>query len=116
MPGYSDLRVWHRAALLNKLVRDLTELFPIGDRIAYADQMKRAAFSIVSNIAEGSRRFFKNEKRQYYRYAFASAAELESQLSTLVSLNIIPKERFKQAQSVNQEVLRLMNRLVMRFR
>ncbi len=116
MPGYSDLRVWHRAVLLNSLVHDLTGVFPIGDRIAYADQMKRAAFSIVSNIAEGSRRFFKNEKRQFYRYAYASAAELEAQLATLSTLNLAPKEQFLSAQSVTDEVLRLMNRLVMRFR
>jgi len=59
MPGdvvsYRDLVVWQRAMELADLVYTLTELFPSRERLGLAFQMRKAAVSIASNIAEGTR-------------------------------------------------------------
>jgi four helix bundle protein len=79
MASYKNLVVWQKAFRLSKLVYLLTEHFPPTQKFALCDQMQRAAVSVMSNIAEGSRRT-RNEWRQFVRIAFASAGELESQL------------------------------------
>ena len=78
--------------------------------------MRRAAQSIVSNIAEGSRRTHKKEKFQYYSYAFGSASELEAQLTITRDIGLAPNADYVRVLDVSDHVARLMNRLVGRFR
>jgi four helix bundle protein len=53
--SYRDLEVWQVSMDLADLVYDLTETFPAGERFGLAQQMRKAAVSIPSNIAEGTR-------------------------------------------------------------
>ena len=53
--SYRDLEVWQQAMDLADLVYDLTEKFPARERYGLAQQMRKAAVSIPSNIAEGTR-------------------------------------------------------------
>jgi four helix bundle protein len=53
--SYRDLEVWQLSMDLADLVYDLTEAFPAGERFGLAQQMRKAAVSIPSNIAEGAR-------------------------------------------------------------
>jgi four helix bundle protein len=79
MASYKELIVWQKAFHVSKLVYQLTDCFPQTQKFSLCDQMQRSAVSVMSNIAEGSRRTRK-EWSQFVRIAFASAGELESQL------------------------------------
>lgn len=83
---YRDLLVWQKGILLTKLVYKLTVGFPSGERFGLTAQMRRAAVSVPSNIAEGQARQGTKEFLQFLSHAEGSLAELETQLFLSVEL------------------------------
>jgi four helix bundle protein len=77
--SYKELRVWQAAMDVAALVYHLTEKFPAHHRYGIAQQMQRAAVSVVSNIAEGHSRRASKEFIYFLRMAQGSVAELEVQ-------------------------------------
>ena len=78
--SYQELEVWQRARSLVKAVYRLTDTFPASERFGLTAQMRRAAVSIPSNIAEGWGRHYPAEFIQFLRTANGSRVELETQL------------------------------------
>ena len=68
--SYKDLIVWQKSIELVKEVFNLTRQFPKEETYGIVSQMRRAAVSIPSNIAEGSGRRFTKEWQQFYSIAF----------------------------------------------
>jgi four helix bundle protein len=84
---YKDLLVWQKGMNLAKLVYKLTMRFPAEERYGLTSQLRRAAVSVPSNIAEGQARRGTNEFLQFLSIAEGSLAELETQLLLSVELN-----------------------------
>ncbi len=80
MSDYKNLEVWKLSMDLVLSVYDLTKTLPSEERYALGDQMRRAAVSIPSNIAEGQARGSKKEFAHFLNFSFGSLAELETQL------------------------------------
>ena len=80
MANYQDLRVWQKAMDLTIEVYALCSLLPRTETYGLASQMKRAAVSIPSNIAEGQRRLTKKDSASFAGIALGSLGELETQL------------------------------------
>ena len=78
--GFKSLIVWQKSLALAKEVYRLTDLLPPRENYALADQMRRCAISVPSNIAEGSRRNSKKEFAHFIAIAHGSLAELETQV------------------------------------
>lgn len=78
--NYQKLDVWQRAINLVVMVYELCKQLPQEERYALADQMRRAAVSIPSNIAEGQQRFSYKDTVRFNDIALGSLAELETQL------------------------------------
>lgn len=78
--SYTDLIVWQKAISLSVGVYKYTDSFPRQETYALTDQMRRAAVSIPSNIAEGRSRGTAKDFVHFLRIALGSAAELETQL------------------------------------
>jgi four helix bundle protein len=74
------LEAWQRAVELVVLVYGLTETFPKSEMYGLMQQMRRAAVSVPSNIAEGAARGGKREFAQFVVIARGSLSELETQL------------------------------------
>jgi len=85
--GYKDLIVWQKAMQLVKAVYILTREFPSDERFGLISQMRRAALSVASNIAEGQARHSTGEFIQFISHAEGSVAELETQLIIAVDLD-----------------------------
>ena len=85
--SFRDLIVWQKAMRLARETYCLVKLLPMEERYALSDQMRRAAVSIPSNIAEGAGRNNVNEFIQFLGIAFGSTYELETQLILLQELN-----------------------------
>ena len=77
---YKDLQIWQRGMILTKTIYRLTAAFPAHERFGLASQMRRAAVSVPSNIAEGQARRGTKEFVQFLSLASGSLAELETQL------------------------------------
>ncbi|MGB3024050.1 MAG: four helix bundle protein [Candidatus Saccharimonadales bacterium] len=78
--SYRDLEVWRQSRTLASTIYQLTHDFPASEQFGITNQMRRAAVSIPSNIAEGFGRSTAKEKNQFYYTAKGSLAELETQL------------------------------------
>jgi four helix bundle protein len=84
---YKDLLVWQKGMLLAKGVYGLTATFPADERFGLISQMRRAAVSVPSNIAEGQARNGTREFLQFLSHASGSLAELETQLLLSLEMN-----------------------------
>jgi four helix bundle protein len=78
--SYKDLVVWEKGIQLASAVYSLTKKFPVGERIGLTSQMRRAAVSVPSNIAEGRGRRSRKDFIQFLHFALGSLAELDTQV------------------------------------
>ena len=76
---FKELLVWQKGMELAKAVYRLTATFPAEEKYGLATQMRRAAVSIPSNIAEGQASYSTREFIQFLSHASGSLAELETQ-------------------------------------
>ncbi len=84
--SYKDLQVWQKGMELAKQVYRITQGFPNEEKFGLVSQMRRAAVSIPSNLAEGQARHGTREFIQFISHAEGSVAELETQLMLAVDL------------------------------
>ncbi len=83
---YKDLQVWQKAMVLSKQVYQMTQAFPSEEKFGIISQMRRAAVSVPSNIAEGQARNTTGEFVQFLSHAEGSLAELDTQVRLSVAL------------------------------
>ncbi len=84
------LRAQVEATTLAKLVYDATARFPAAERASVGDQMRCAALSIPSNIAEGCARTTRADRARLLAIAWGSLRELEAQLDAVAAVSLIP--------------------------
>ncbi len=80
MKGHKDLDVWKQSMTLAEDIYALTKGFPSDEKYGLSSQMKRAAVSVPSNIAEGAGRKGDKEFIQFLYISMGSLSELETQL------------------------------------
>ena len=80
MKDYKDLKVWKKGIEIVDEVYKATEIFPKDELYGLTSQMRRAAVSIPSNIAEGFARHYNKEYKQFLYISLSSCAEVETQL------------------------------------
>lgn len=114
--SYKDLIVWQRAIQLVKLIYQLTSNFPKEEIYGITSQMRRAAVSIPSNIAEGRRRGGKKEFNQFLLIAYSSGAELETQLEIAKSLTFGKELDYNKVEPVLLEVMKMLNKILSTLR
>jgi len=95
MRGHRDLVAWQKAMELAKQVYILTNSFPKHEVYGLSSQLRRAAVSIASNLAEGAARNSQREFGYFISTARGSLAEVETQIELAVFLQYIPGETAK---------------------
>ena len=85
--NYKDLLVWQKGIVLVKHIYHVTGVFPGDEKYGLVSQMRRAAVSVPSNIAEGQARHSTGEFVQFLSHAEGSVAELETQLIIAAELS-----------------------------
>jgi four helix bundle protein len=91
--SYRDLDVWQRAMGLAKKIYVTTSRFPGDERFGLTSQMRRAAVSIASNIAEGHARSSTSEFIRFILIALGSVAELETQVILAADLKYLTEDK-----------------------
>ncbi len=110
--GYKELIVWQKSVKLVVAVYDLTESFPKEEIYGLTSQMRRAAVSIASNIAEGRMRGTKKDFVQFLRIAFGSGAELETQIIVAKQLQKTKNLDYQKIDSLLEEVMKMLNVMI----
>ncbi|MFH1208510.1 MAG: four helix bundle protein [Candidatus Omnitrophota bacterium] len=85
------MKVWRMAKEIAVSTYKITKQFPQEEIYGFSSQMRRAAVSISSNIAEGFNRFYKKDYRRFLMIALGSCGELESQIEVGAELGYVPK-------------------------
>jgi four helix bundle protein len=93
MQRYADLKVWQRSHALVLEVYRFTSGFPTDERFGLTSQLRRAASSVPSNIAEGSKRAHRKDYARFLNIAEGSAAELEYFVILARDLGFLDRER-----------------------
>ena len=109
--NYKDLVVWQKGIALAKATYQLTSNFPTEEKFGLVAQMRRAAISIPSNIAEGQARHTTGEFIQFISHAEGSVAELETQAILSIELNFAQAERAKPSFALLDDIRRMLNGL-----
>ena len=112
MGNYRHLTVWKRAHALALSLYRVTRGFPGEERYGLAAQLRRAAISVVSNIAEGSGRQSDKEQIRFLRIARGSIQEVESQLLLSRDLGYIAKDVWSALNIEAQEISKMTKGLV----
>lgn len=110
--SYKDLLVWKKAVDLATSIYELTKVFPSDERFGLTSQMRRAAVSIPSNIAEGRHRGTRKEFAHFLRISFGSGTELETQILIAKNLKYITHEASKNADLLLLETLKMINAML----
>jgi four helix bundle protein len=113
--NYRDLIAWQKAKALALEVYHCTRKFPKDEIYGLTSQMRRAAVSVPSNIAEGKGRYSKKELVQFLFHARGSLLELETQLSIVHDLKYMDSVTFCHFEGKTQELGRILNGLLHRF-
>ena len=87
--NFEKLDVWQRSRRLVKIVYLITEPFPNSERFGLVDQLRRAAVSISSNLAEGAGRMSIKEKLRFCEIAYGSLSEVMCQMILAYDLGYI---------------------------
>jgi four helix bundle protein len=110
--SYHDLKVWQKAMELVTDVYSLTRAFPKEELYGLAIQLRRAAVSVPSNIAEGKGRCSDKELLVSLHHARGSVFEVETQLLLARQLNDLMAPQAEKATSLAGEVARMLNGLI----
>lgn len=113
--NYRDLVVWQDSIQLAKAIYKLTEKFPKHETYALADQIRRAAVSVPSNIAEGQARKAPGDFRRFLHIALGSLAEVDTQLVLAQEFGYLTDsdvhKMFEQIQLLRKKLYALINSL-----
>ena len=90
--SFEKLDVWQNAIELSTFVYTITKVFPDEEKFVLISQMRRAAISVASNIAEGTSRRTLKDKNYFIMVAYTSLMELLNQFIIANKLNYISKE------------------------
>ena len=112
MNGHKDLVVWQKSIdhVLN--IYKVTSDYPKEELFGIVSQMRRAAVSIPSNIAEGYGRIYGKETSKFLSNALGSAAELETQLIISKDLGFLPVNQAEQMLGEIAEIIRMLTSLI----
>lgn len=109
--SFRNLEAYKEAKGLVKEVYRLLKKFPKEEQFALCDQLRRAAVSITSNIAEGSGRSSAKDKVHFLEISYASLMEVLSQMDIALDLEYITEEEFREFEIMCDKVACLISGL-----
>ena len=110
--SYRDLLVWQKAKALAVHIYQATEQFPRNETYGLTSQIRRAAVSVASNIAEGQGRLTLGEFLHFLGQARGSLLELDTQVAIALDLAYLKPDRHEILDHEIYQVLGLINRLI----
>jgi four helix bundle protein len=110
--NFKDLIAWQKAIALTERIYNATDKFPKHELYGLTSQIRRAAVSVPSNIAEGQCRFSKREFRHFLRDSKGSLAEIETQLVIACRRKYLTEIETNELSAAADEVGRIISGLI----
>ena len=98
-----------------KLVRDVykaTAIFPKKEQYVLVSQVRRAAISVCSNIAEGASRISKTEKKRFYEISRSSLVEMDTQFEIAIILEYYKKGQMQELEQYLESTFRMLSKMI----
>lgn len=115
MFAFTNLKVYQKSMELVAEVYRLVKLFPSEEKYALSDQLRRAAISVPSNIAEGLGRSYQKETRHFINMAYGSLMEVFCQIEIAHSVGYIDVEERERINEQIVEIAKMLSGLTKKF-
>jgi len=116
MKTYKELIVWQKAVEFVTTIYSITKSFPKEEIYGLTNQIRRAAVSVPSNIAEGFGRNSKNEFKHFLQIAIGSLFELQTQLEIAKNLGFISEVEYEKHFSSTREIEAMLASLIRKLK
>ena len=110
--SFEEIEAWQKARELTKKIYDVSKAGDFARDFGLRDQIRKAAVSIMSNIAEGFERGGTREFNQFLSIAKASSAEVRSQLYVALDQHYITEEMFRELTETSKSISRMISSLM----
>jgi len=97
---------------LVKEIYNLTKTFPKEEQFVLVSQLRRAVISVCSNIAEGSARKSKLERKRFYEISRSSLVEIDTQFEISLMLNYIKPNQIEKPEGYLESVFRMLSKMI----
>lgn len=115
LSSYKELIVWQKSMELARLVYAVTKQYPKEEIYGLTSQVRRAAVSIPSNIAEGYARKSSKEYIQFYSIAYGSVLELQTQLILCHDFGYIHDNKYSTIELLSEEVSKMLHSMILKL-
>jgi len=109
MSSFENLVYWQKARQLAKEIYRLSSSFPKTEQFGLSSQLRRAAVSVVSNIAEGYGRQYRSDYIHFLNIARGSCYEIEAQLILCIDLEFLLEQDVVHARQLCEEIGKMLN-------
>jgi len=109
---FTDLLAWQRGRDVTLAIYQITDKYPPKEIYSLTNQMRRAAVSVASNIAEGFARNSKLEKKQFYTTAKSSLVELQNQLIISMDIGYLNRKNYQKVYNLTIQCSKLLTGLI----
>lgn len=109
--SFEKLDVWKKSKDFTVNIYQVTANFPSAEKFGLVSQLRRAAVSVSSNIAEGSSRTSNKDQARFYIMAYSSAVEILNQLIISKDLEFLSEGNYKELRSDIEDITAMINRL-----
>ena len=116
MQDFRNLRVWQSAHDLSLAIYQVTKFFPDEERFGLVSQLRRAAVSIESNIAEGCGRDSDADFARFLRIAMGSSFEVETQILLALDLKFLKASDHESISNHLGQIKRMLNSLISKLK
>ena len=110
--GHKKLHVYQIFLSLVKEVYRLTKDFPPDERYGLVSQLRRAAVSVCSNIAEGASRRTAAERKRFYEISRSSSVEIDTQFEIALILQFLKNDQMKDLENYLESVFRMISKMI----
>ena len=114
--SFKDLDAYKKSYQLALQIYRMTRQFPVDEKFGLTSQLRRAAVSIPSNIAEGYRRCSRIDYIRFLKIAFGSCGELETQLDLCRDMDLIASSHHARLSALSSDVSKMLYRLMRSLR
>jgi|SRR5688572_32761158 len=110
--SHKNLIVYKISLNLIKEIYLATRSFPKEEQFVLISQIRRAAISVCSNIAEGAARISKKEKKRFYEVARSSVVEIDTQFEIAIILEYYKNGQIKELEKYIEDIFRILSKMI----
>lgn len=110
--SHKNLQVYQHALILVKEIYSATASFPKEEQFVLVSQLRRAAISVCSNLAEGAARHSKPEKKRFYEISRSSLVEVDTQIEISLILEYLKKNEIAKLEEYLESVFKMLSKMI----